>query len=75
MPKRTDLDFIRAVSRRCREIRLLRGYPQEYIQENTKINIGRLESGMRNVSIVTIKLFCDYCGVSVSEFFNGIDDK
>jgi transcriptional regulator with XRE-family HTH domain len=37
------------------------------------IQMARLESGKKNISISTLSVICKYLGVSLSEFFKGID--
>lgn len=76
LPRR-DENFLKAVGRRLRQIREERGLSQQFVYTDTDINVGRIERGERNFSIITLGLLCNYYRISPEDFFKGIgiDDK
>lgn len=56
-----------------REIRKVKGYPQEKVMFNTRIKISRHERGVANVTLTILSVLCKYYGVTLEEFFRGID--
>lgn len=76
LPRR-DEKFLKAIGQRLRQIRKKRGLSQQYVYTDTDINIGRLERGERNFSIITLGLLCNYYQVALEDFFKGlgIDDE
>lgn len=71
-PKRTDYPLMQAVAERLKTIRHSCGYSQEYVYEQTAINISRLETGKVNISLVSLSILCNLYRVSLEEFFRGI---
>lgn len=54
------------------DIRLSKGYTQEYLAEEAKISqvqVARIESGKLNTSISTVASLAEALGVEVGEFF------
>ena len=47
--------------------------PQEYVKENTGVNIQRSESSTTTVSLITLDILCKFYGTSLKEFFNELD--
>lgn len=69
MAKSRDKKFISLVVKRLREVREHKELTQEIVVYDTGINIGRIESGQRDISLTTIKTLCDYYEISVKDFF------
>ena len=57
------------------KLRTKRGLSQEDVINDTGINIGRIESGLNNLSITQLKLLCDYYEISLSDFFFDLGEK
>lgn len=51
------------------KLRHEKGVGQEDFQNDTGINIGRIESGEGNLTISTIQKICDYYSLPVEDFF------
>ena len=74
-PKRTNPALMKSVAQRLKEIRVEKGFSQEYVQENTDLNLSRQESGKVNVSLVTLEILCTYYGLTLAEFFDSIENQ
>lgn len=73
--RRTDESAMLAVAKRLKQIREEKGVSQESVYIDTDYNIGRLEIGRTNISISTISILCSYYGLTLKEFFDGIETK
>ena len=40
---------------------------------DTDLNIGHIEAGRKNVTISSLAILCKYYGITLEEFFRGID--
>lgn len=67
--------FIKEVADKFREIRKSKGLSQESVFIDTDYNIGRIESGKKNISISTLYDLCKYYNISLKDFFDGIENK
>jgi len=74
-PRRTDEEAMMAVAKRLKQIRENKGLSQESVFIDTDYNIGRIEVGKTNLSISTISILCKYYGITLEEFFKGIETK
>ncbi len=70
---RRDQQFLEDIARRLKEIRAARRLSQQRVTMDTGINISRYEVAERNVTATTIGLLCKYYGISMEEFFKGIE--
>ena len=66
-PKRVNNSLTSAVAWK------LKGFSQEYVKENTGVNIQRSESSTTTVSLITLDILCKFYGTSLKEFFNEFD--
>lgn len=64
---------MQAMGRRLREVREARGLSQEKVTFSTGVYLTRIENGHRNISVSTLLLLCRPYGVSLEEFFKGLD--
>ena len=60
---------------RLKETRKQKGFTQEDVRFDLDINISRVEVGQHSITITTLALLCDYYGISLEDFFRGIDTK
>lgn len=61
---------------RLKELRKQRGLKQEHVRfDMGEINIGRIEAGDHSITITTLADLCDYYGITLEEFFRGIETK
>lgn len=65
---RKDNQFLNDLAERLKERKL----SQMRVTMDTGINIGRVESGKRMLSVYSVAILCSYYGVSMEEFFRGI---
>ena len=70
--ERIDKELMMRVGNRLREIRKARGFQQEKVMFNTRIKIGRYERAEVNISLTTLSVLCEYYGISLKDFFDGI---
>lgn len=68
-PKRTDATLNDLIIRRIKEIRKSNGHSQEYVFENTCLDIAHIEIGRVIPSIVSISIFCKCYNITLDEFF------
>lgn len=61
-PKRVDDRLTRAVAWKLKQLRAKTGFTQEYVKENTGVNIQRSESGSTTVSLITLNILCKFYG-------------
>ena len=70
--RRCNEELVKAVGKRLRELRLAKGLSQDVVYIDTDVHIARVEMGRYNVTISTLSDMCDYYGVSLKEFFEGM---
>jgi transcriptional regulator with XRE-family HTH domain len=73
MARNREKGFARAVVSRIKKLREQKGITLQEFYNDTGIHLARIESEERDLRIGTVKQICDYFGVSVTEFFKGIE--
>lgn len=73
MAQLRDEELLNQVIFKLRSLRNDRGLSQEKVLNDTGVHIGRIESEKVNISISTLKILCDYYGISLSDFFSDTD--
>ena len=68
-PKRTDATLNDLIIRRIKEIRKSNGHSQEYVFENTGLDIAHIEIGRVIPSIDTIWILSKWYNITLNEFF------
>ena len=68
---RKDNQFLNDLAERLKALRKKRKLSQMRVTMDTGINIGRVESGKRMLSVYSVAILCSYYGVSMEEFFPG----
>ena len=58
---------------RIKELRAEKGLSQEQVYNDTNVNMGRLESEKVNITVSTLHILCEYFGITLSEFFEGLE--
>ena len=66
---RKDNKFLNDLAERLKALRKKRKLSQMRVTMDTGINIGRVESGKRMLSVYSVAILCSYYGVSMEEFF------
>lgn len=67
-----DEKFIKAFGKRLREIRIKKGMSQEALANTAEIpinQVGRIERGEINTTLVTIKALADSLGINLVDLF------
>ncbi len=68
----TDTAFKRKVALQIRNLRKQNRVTQEKFFAETRINIARLETGIIDIRLETLRKICYYFDVSLTGFFQGI---
>lgn len=68
----TDSAFKRKVALQIKNLRKQHRVTQERFFAETRINIARLESGIIDIRLETLRKICYYFDVSLAGFFQGI---
>lgn len=74
MPKQyIDKDLVIEVAKTLRRIREEKGVSQDVVDMDIDTNTSRIERGQANITISTLSKLCKYYGITLQEFFNGIE--
>lgn len=69
MKKSRNQKFLNKIILRIKELREERDITQEVFYNDTGINIGRIERGLRDFNMTTLYTICQYFEIPVEEFF------
>ena len=69
MPKRTDAVLAKMIITRIKEMRHSHNHTQEFIYENTGLDLAHIESGRVIPSVVSLSLLCKFYNLTLDEFF------
>lgn len=73
---RSNEILLKRVIDRLIEIRKEKGIKQNDVRFDLhELNIGRIESGKHMISLYTLADLCDYYGVTLEDFFRGIETR
>ena len=61
------------IALRIKQLRELNGISQEVMYMDTQIHVARIETAKINVSVSTLESICRYFGISLAEFFEGME--
>lgn len=67
-----DKEILLELANRIKALRNDKGLTQAECYDDTGINFGRIERGVRDISFTTLVKICGYFNVSVDEFLKGI---
>ncbi|MDR0431630.1 MAG: helix-turn-helix domain-containing protein [Tannerellaceae bacterium] len=73
--QRFDADLISGIAKRIKQLRDEKGVSQDTFYIDTDIHIARIETGKINLTVSTLKDICDYFGISLVDFFIGMDKR
>ena len=65
--------MLKSIAHKLAEIRKSKGLSQADVYIDTDLNIGHIEAGRKNVTISSLAILCKYYGITLEEFFRGID--
>lgn len=66
---RKDEPFVKTLVERMQQLRNERGYSQEYVIENTHLDISRYETGDSIPTLRSVLKLCRLYDITISEFF------
>ena len=69
---RRNIPLLKSIAHKLAEIRKSKGLSQADVYIDTDLNIGHIEAGRKNV-ISSLAILCKYYGITLEEFFRGID--
>ncbi len=76
MPKQyIDKELVAEIAKKLRRIREEKGLSQDIVDMDIDTNASRIERGKANITISTLSKLCKYYGISLEEFFRGLDTK
>lgn len=61
------------IARRLKELRKKAGILQVTAAKEMGLNIGSIEAARKDISISSLEKFCRYYGVTLEEFFEGLE--
>ena len=64
--------FISKIGKKLRSLRNAKGVSQINVYIDTNVNVKRIEAGTQNISVSTLAILCEYYGISLKDFFDGI---
>jgi transcriptional regulator with XRE-family HTH domain len=68
-----DPKLLKQIAARIRDLRMDKGVTLEAFYHDTGIHLARIESSQGNVTVSTLNSICKYFGLSLQEFFKGIN--
>lgn len=73
--KYIDKELIEKMGIELRRIRYDKGLSQYIVDRDMETNTNRIERGQVNTTISRLSRLCKYYGVTLEEFFKGMDTK
>ena len=70
---RRNIPLLKSIAHKLAEIRKSKGLSQADVYIDTDLNIGHIEAGRKNVTISSLAILYKYYGITLEEFFRGID--
>lgn len=72
---RRDEILLNQVTNKLKELRKEKGVSQLRVLIDTEIHVSRIENKNYNLTLSTLSLLCKYYGVSLTEFFDSIENQ
>jgi transcriptional regulator with XRE-family HTH domain len=64
--------LLKKIALRIKLLREEKEITQEQFYNDTGIHLGRIETGILNITVSTLDAICRYLGISLDEFFKGL---
>lgn len=64
---------LRKIAERLKQLRAATGKYQKDVERETGVNIGSVEAAQYNLSVKTLERLCRYYGITLAEFFEGLE--
>lgn len=68
-----DEKLLQNIALRLKALREGRGMSQEELYNQTDIHVARIETAKVNVSVSTLSKLCTHFGISLADFFGGME--
>ena len=68
-PKYTDKVLGEMMINRIKEIRNYHNHSQEYVMENTGVDVSHIENGRDTPTVISISRLCRFYNLTLDEFF------
>ena len=72
---RRDEILLSQVTKKLKELRKEKGVSQLRVLIDTEIHVSQIENKSYNLTLSTLSLLCKYYGVSLTEFFDSIENQ
>lgn len=72
MKKARNKKFLDKIIQRIKRLREQKGISQAVFYQDTGINIGRIERGLRDFNMTTLYTICEYFEITPEDFFKGL---
>ena len=67
--QRRDEILYKMIIERMKDLRNSHNHSQEYVVENTKLDISHFETGRSVPSLTSISIFCKFYNITLDDFF------
>lgn len=68
-----NIALLNYIASKCKELRAKRGVSQEAVYEDTRINIGKVETAKKNITVSTLSKLCRYYNISLIDFLQDFE--
>lgn len=72
---RRDDILLNQVTKRLKELRTEKGVSQLRVLIDTQVHVSQIENKSYNLTLSTLSILCKYYGVSLTEFFDSIENE
>ena len=70
-----NIELLQYIAGKCKELRARKGKSQEDVYEDTGINIGKIETAKKNITVSTLAKLCRYYNLTLVDFLQEFKDK
>lgn len=70
--QRRDIQLIKEIAERLKNLREVKGYTQERVTDDTKMNIGKIELGTTSLLLTSMSILCKYYEITLEELFRDL---
>ena len=69
-----NIALLKYIAHKCKELRAKKGISQEAAYEDTRINIGKVETAKKNITVSTLAKLCKYYDTNLIDFLKGFNE-
>ena len=73
MPVQQQSSFLREIARRLKAVREERNLTMQEVYDLTGVHVSRIESGRRNVALLTVAILCRYYHVELGSIVSNME--